>query len=296
VTEPRLLNGAQTITTFDGFLKLNEGNQRLQEKNDALRALQVLCKIITNASPPFVVTVTINNNRQNPVMPWNLRANDMIQLELQDKFREDLGIYYERQEKMFESLSDRDLEELEISQWKAIELLRLTKTFLAADGLTDKMSNIRQVFENDNIYDQVFNKSRLSCDSRKILLCYKIERRLRYLVEAIIEKGAAKYAFMMRARNLLWGILCQAILNDGDLEWYCEEYGRSLVLESDYTEWLTQLATSRARILIGSLIKDDPYANYAKDENYSFLKTQSFYKKCMDLAYDKWDWVIKKLK
>ena len=27
--------------------------------------------------------VTINNNRQNPVEPWNLHANDDIQLELQ---------------------------------------------------------------------------------------------------------------------------------------------------------------------------------------------------------------------
>lgn len=296
VTEPRMLNGAQTVTTFDTFLQLNKENQRLHERKNELRDLWVLCKIITNAAPPFVVTVTINNNRQNPVKPWNLRANDLIQLEFQDKFRDDLSIYYERQEKMFESLTDEDLEELEITQWKAIELLRLTKTFLASDGLIDRMSNMRLVFENDNTYDQVFNETRLKADSRKIFLCYKVEKRLRKMMEAIMEKGATKYAFLTRARNLLWAILCQAILNDEELEFYCDQYGQSLVIEADYTNWITQLASSRARILIGSLIKEEPYATHARNDNYSFLRTQAFFKKCMDLAYDKWGWVQKKLK
>ena len=35
--------------------------------------------------------MTINTNRQNPVEPANLRASDPIQLELQDKFRDELN-------------------------------------------------------------------------------------------------------------------------------------------------------------------------------------------------------------
>lgn len=102
ITEPRLLNGAQTVTTFARFLKLNEGNQRLIGSQAIAENVKLLCKIITRARPEFVTAVTINNNnRQNPVEPWNLHANDMIQLELQDKFRDDLGIYYERQQNAF---------------------------------------------------------------------------------------------------------------------------------------------------------------------------------------------------
>ncbi len=78
ITEPRVLNGAQTVTTFARFMKANEGNSRLAERKDALNDLSVMCRIITNAVPEFVTTVTINNNRQNPVDPWNLHANDMI--------------------------------------------------------------------------------------------------------------------------------------------------------------------------------------------------------------------------
>ena len=78
ITEPRLLNGAQTVTTFARFLKANQGNNRLTERRAALEQIRVLCQIITDAMPDFVTTVTINNNRQNPVDPWNLHANDMI--------------------------------------------------------------------------------------------------------------------------------------------------------------------------------------------------------------------------
>jgi hypothetical protein len=85
-----------------------------------LEGIRVICRIITDAAPEFVTTVTINNNRQNPVEPWNLHANDMIQLELQDKFRDELGIYYERREKAFVNLSAEDLEDQGIREYKAI--------------------------------------------------------------------------------------------------------------------------------------------------------------------------------
>src|SRR6185369_7867584 len=82
VIEPRLLNGAQTVTTFSRFLKGNEGNSILAERRSVLEDIRVGCRIITDAQPEFVTGVTISNNRQNPVDPWNLHANDMIQLEI----------------------------------------------------------------------------------------------------------------------------------------------------------------------------------------------------------------------
>jgi hypothetical protein len=128
ITEPRLLNGAQTVTTFSRFLKANEGNNLLKDRRGILEQIHVLCRIITDATPEFVTAVTINNNRQNPVDPWNLHANDLIQLEMQDKFRDDLGIYYERQERAFENLSDEDLEQQGITEYKAVELTRLARS------------------------------------------------------------------------------------------------------------------------------------------------------------------------
>ncbi len=95
-----------------------------------------------------MVGVTINNNRQTPIQPWNLRANDLIQLQLQDRFRE-LGIFYERQERSFEGHTAEELEELGIVESKAIGLLKLAQTFLASEGEIDKMRSMRTAFEDD---------------------------------------------------------------------------------------------------------------------------------------------------
>ena len=187
-----------------------------------------MCRIITDADPEFVIGVTINNNRQNPVDPWNLHANDMIQLALQDKFRENLGIYYERQEKAFTNLSDEDLDEQGITEHRALELTRLARTLLVADGEIDKLTRFREVFEDDRIYNQVFNESRLKADLRKIVLCYKAQFRLGRLSYDIVDRGANKYQYVLRSRNLLWALLCQAILNDPRLEDRAEKFGQGL--------------------------------------------------------------------
>lgn len=295
ITEPRLLNGAQTVTTFERFLKANEGNAQLRERRKALEEIRVLCRIITEATKEFVTTVTINNNRQNPVDPWNLHANDLIQLELQDKFRDDLGIYYERQERAFENLTDEELEDQGITEYKAIELARLARTFVVTDGDLDKLLRFREIFEDDRIYAQAFDQSRLRADARKIVLCYKAQFRLRRLANDIAEKGANKYAYVQRARNLLWALLCQGILNDPDLEARAESFGRTLGLEAQYTDWLSTLATTRCRFILSDLVADKAYAGKAAEGNFSFMRTNAAYKRCMDIAYKRWRWVEKHL-
>ncbi|HZR75121.1 AIPR family protein [Bradyrhizobium sp.] len=296
ITEPRLLNGAQTVTTFGRFIKANEGNRKFSEHKEALDELRVMCRIITEATPDFVTNVTINNNRQNPVDPWNLHANDLIQLELQDRFRDELGIYYERQEQAFTNLSDEELEEQGITEHKALELTKIARAFLVVDGDIDKLARFREVFEDERIYNQLFNESRLRSDLRKIVLCYKIQFRLGRLSYDIVDKGANKYAYVLRSRNLLWALLCQAILNDQKLEERAEKFGRGLSLEAQYTEWLSTLATTRCRFILADLVADKAYAAKTAEGNFSFMRTNAAYKRAMEIAYKRWRWVEKRLK
>ncbi len=295
LTEPRLLNGAQTVMTFARFVQAHEGHAALNGRRKAVAGLQVMCRIITHAMPEFVTTVTINNNRQNPVEPWNLHANDAIQLELQDKFRDDLGLYYERQERAFENISDEDLEEQGIVGHKAIELTRLARTFLASDGELDKLSRFRDVFEDDRIYAQVFGPGRLRTDLRRVVVCYKVQFRLRKLIGDIVERGTNKYAYVQRGRNMLWALLCQAALNDPDIDARAEEFGRGLALEAQFTEWLSGLATARCRFLLSDLVEDKAYAAKAAEGNFSFLRTNAAYKRSMEFARKRWKWDVKRL-
>ena len=296
LTAPRLLNGAQTVTTVKGFQEDNKDNPKLAQGRAAFDSIRVLCKVITNAAPKFVTRVTINNNRQNPVEPWNLHANDGIQLELQDKFRSDIGIYYERQENAFDQLSADDLEEYGITEdSKAIQMLKLTQTFVLTDGHLSRISEMRRIFEEDKLYDQVFRQARLKADARQVLLCYKIQFRLRKIANEIEQKGQNKYAFVHRARYLLWALISQGLLNSPNLEEESDSYGTAMTLPAGYTELLSQIATTRVRYLLSGLMALPAYKDKVAEGNYSFLRTDAAFEKCMASAYSKWGWVHKKL-
>jgi hypothetical protein len=296
LTAPRLLNGAQTVTTVASFRNKNKDNPKLNEGQSAYESIRVLCKVITDSDQEFVTHVTVNNNRQNPVEPWNLHANDRIQLELEDKFREDLGIFYERQENAFDQLSTEDLEEYGIKQdSKALQMLKLTQTFLLTDGQISRLAEMKRVFEDDRIYEHVFRLARLKADARQVVLCYKAERRLRMLASQIEQKGQNKYWFISRARNLHWALLCQGLLNHKGLESIAENYGTSLTLPAGYTELLSHLATTRVRPMLSLLMQDREYKDKVEAQNLSFLRTNDAFDKCMRVAHDKWSWVHKKL-
>jgi len=293
ITAPRLLNGAQTVTTLASFKAANEGAGGFSKKS--YEAIQVLCKVITKAEQKFVTRVTINNNRQNPVEPWNLHANDDIQLELQDKFKDELGIYYERQENAFDQLGAEDLEEYGIQETKAIQMLKLTQTFLLTDGNISRASSMRAVFEDDRAYENVFRRTRLRADARHILVCYKVQFRLRKLISEIMERGENKYAFVSRARNLLWALLAQGLLNHEDIESIAEKHGRSLAVSNEYVELLTYLATARVRMLLSDLLEDRDYVEKVAEGNLSFLRTDKAFDKAMEQARKKWKWEHVKL-
>lgn len=297
ITEPRVLNGAQTISTFARFLKKNEDNPRLKDSKPVMDEIYVLCRVITHAHPDFILQVTVCNNRQNPVKPWALHANDVIQLQLADKLVEDLGIFYERQENAFHNLTDEELEEMDVQQReRAVELRRLALTLLASDGEVDKMRRLGEVFESDRGYEQVFNDARLRADSRRILICYKVHYCLGRVIDEIVSKGENRYYFARRARNLIWALLCQAMLNDADLEKKLEDFGQELRMEAGYREWIYYLAGNRVRHLLKALVEMKPYSEMMREERYDFLKNKTAYDKCMDIAYKKWRWTTQRLK
>jgi hypothetical protein len=213
-----------------------------------------------------------------------------LQLGLQDKFR-DAGLYYERQEGSFEALSDEDLEEMDLeAQSKAIQIRKLAQTFLASQGEIDKMSRLTDVFESDKAYSEAFRESYLNSDCRRIVLAYKIQFRLRNIVREIVEKGASKYAFLHRARNLVWALLIQGVLNDQKRDWHLEAYGASLTMEADYTELLRKLASTRVRLAIADAIGDERSRALLAAENYGFLRTRAVFLRCMEAASDRWQW------
>lgn len=294
ITAPSLLNGAQTVVTARNFLDRNKDNGAFSKSQ--FDAIRVLAKVIIQATPRFVTTVTVNNNRQNPVEPWNLRANDEIQLELQDKFRADVSVYYERQENAFDQLSPEDLADYGIKEdSKALQMLKLTQTFLLTDGNLSRLSEMRAIFEDDKNYGQVFRQTRLKADTRRILLCYKVQFRLRKVANEIEQKGQNKYSFVHRARYLLWALVCQGLLNHENADKLAETYGSDMTLTNDFQDLITEIATTRVRPLLSGLLELPEYASKVAEANFSFMRTDAAFDKCMEAAGERWGWVHKKL-
>jgi hypothetical protein len=291
IVNPRLLNGAQTVSTFGRFIE--KAGVRLS--NAQLTDLKVLAKIIVSPDDRFTAQVTINNNRQNPVMPWDLRANDPIQLAIQDWLRDTLGIYYERQANSFEGLSrlsDEQRGSLGIIASKPISLVKLASTFLAVDGRVDKMGRMKEVFEDDSIYLDVFRPDRLETDARAVVYCYKIDKCIAKLLKQLNPDGVeGRYAFLYRGRNLVWALLCQAFLNDTkNLADNMAFYGDELVIPKSLRDKLARLAKDKVRPILDRLVDQDGYRELMKQERYGFLTTRATFDRAMTIAADLWEW------
>lgn len=291
--EPRILNGAQTITSAAKCVDDNAENVAFKKNEKKLQDVRVLARVVCANSQDFITQVTICNNRQNPVNAWNLRASDMIQLEFEDRFREELGIFYERQEGAFAAfakLSPIDREERGIQQGRPIEIRRLAHTFLATQGEVDKFSRISDVFENDKLYRETFRETYLSVDPRRILLAYKIQFPLGRVIHNTIESSAAKFEILRRAKNLIWALLFQALWNQAKLPEYLDMYGTSISIQFAFVDLLSTLVGTKVKPIINEAMKRPHYQAKLGNEEFGFFRTNLFFKECMDIAYDKYDW------
>jgi AIPR protein len=295
IIEPRVLNGAQTISTLFKFIEESQKNPNFEENQHLLKEIDVIGKIITTCTSEFVTQVTISNNKQNPVEPWNLRANDEIQCEFVDKFAED-GIYYERQENSFANLNYSELDELGITeQVKQIKIIKLAQTFLAFQGEINNISEMKKVFEMDTLYEKAFPKNFLKADTRKIILGYKIQYRLRAISDEIEARGSEKYYFVRYARNLIWALTIQGLLNDDNLSEKSANYGKTLSMEADFTNLLKSIASKKIRPILAELITQKRYKADVEQQKYSSLKTRSAFNDCMEIARKRQGWQMLKL-
>jgi len=294
IVVPRVLNGAQTLNTFRKFIEESESLLTANDRRALVEAITVVAKIVVdNPSGDFVSQVTIANNQQNPVEPWHLRSNDQVQCDLQDRFAEQLGIFYSRHENSFQNMTWEELEELEITETKDLRIKPLAQTFLAAQGEIDRMSRLREVFEQPKWYEDCFRDAYLKCDPRRIILGYKIGLVLNPIMRQVEARCAQwlEYA-IRRARNLVWAMLIQGMLNDeGHLPDLLDSHGVDLRKSTDFKDYMITLATNKVYFIINNVLKNDEgYKSKIADAKYSLLTTKELFRRCMDEAYNRHGW------
>lgn len=293
---PRLLNGAQTITSVAKFLSDNEGHPALEANANALESIKVLAKIVVDDPfSDFVTNITICNNRQNPVQPWNLRANDQIQCDLYDKLKE-ARVFYERQDNAFRNFSLEEFEDMDVEASRPMRIRPLAQTFLAVQGEIAKMSQLPDVFENQKWYDDTFREAYKHCDARKIVLVYKVHLVLKDPVQRLVDRSSQKVGqAIVRAKNLVWALLIQGLLNDPKLPELLEEFGTSLKKENLFREHLKSLASSKLLPVLKEVLATEQYKERMDEERYDFLRTKEVFNQCKTVATEKFGWVKKSL-
>ena len=294
---PRLLNGAQTIRSVAKFVADNSDKAEFKANAARLNEVCVLAKIIEDEpTSDFVTMVTICNNRQNPVEPWNLRANDRIQCELEDRFRGEAHVFYARQERAFESMSEEELEAMGLDDSRAIRICPLAQTFLAVQGEIGRMSKLPDVFEAQKQYDETFRQNYLHVDPRKIVLLYKVYVKVHAPMSHLEESMAQKWSTpIRRARNLIWALLIQGILNDPELAELVEAYGGDLKASWEFGDYLKKLASGKVKRILLYILNHRDYADRLEREKYDFLRSKETFQRCMEYAWKEFKWVKKSM-
>jgi len=99
---PSIINGCQTITISNEYLKRLEKSQN----NDAIekfKQIKVIAKVVVGTSNDELKEITNSNNRQNPIDNWQLFSNEPIHIEIETTLK-DLGVFYERQKGKFDTV------------------------------------------------------------------------------------------------------------------------------------------------------------------------------------------------
>jgi hypothetical protein len=291
---PRLLNGAQTVSTFSAVCE--ELHSKLQQlPSERLGQIKVLCRVILGAAQDRVTKITIDTNRQNPVDAWLLHANDPIQVDFQSEFRK-LGIFYQRQASSFESLTAEERDQSNITATKPVEMIKLARTYLAAEGEIARLSRLGEVPESEKHYAQIFNPRRLGFDLRTVVLCYKMQFRLNKIVSSISNTVSSdKYSFVHRGREIVWGLTCQALLNDRDLNQHRESFGTDLRIRDEYLTHITSLATKYVKTILGRLVMEDEFRHLAKMDSFSFLRKSATFDRAIAIGRRDFGWERKQL-
>ncbi|MCI0561899.1 MAG: AIPR family protein [Nitrososphaera sp.] len=254
-----------------------------------LAETKVMARIIQSNDEDFLKRVTINNNRQNPIMPWNLRANDLVQISFEEMFGK-LGIYYERRENAYRNVMEEDIEGYFDGEKGVIEIRKFAQTLLAARGQIDRISEMKEVFESETWYRDTFREQYLSADPRQLVLLYKVQFRLQSVIREIRSVGADKYGYAPKAKNLIWCLTLQGLMNDNKFEKLVENYGNAIGVEAGFTEMLKKMASSKIRFILSDAFDTKRYRDQMAEGKFSFLKSKATLADCMRVAHSRFGW------
>lgn len=161
IADPFVLNGCQSIK--NAFFFRNDQFLRQKIDDERWKQVRVPLRIIETRDEDLVRTITVNNNRQNAISFAALRANDPVQIRLEERFK-DVGIFYERQTGAFDNLEATSPEvledEYERSRGRCVDMTELARALAATAGEIGIANRPNELFESDAAYARCFSEKK----------------------------------------------------------------------------------------------------------------------------------------
>ena len=233
LVNPSVLNGCQTIKSAYFFYQEAVSKNKLNEK--VWGNIPVSIRIVATDEKELWREVAEANNRQNSMSAAALRANDEIQITLENRFK-DACIFYERQEGAFENLMREGKEKFTKKYFNS------TKEPIYIDSLAQVLvccsemplaytSRVSEIFESKKLYDKVFSGKNLQ-HIQFLVLAHNLRRVMEYAVRNAVPGNATKiYADFKgsKYRDLFTRIVLKTIIKDGTLDHYLQTYGSTVL-------------------------------------------------------------------
>lgn len=254
---PYVINGCQTITIADHFLRELE-NKKNFEAIEKFREINVLAKVVIGTTDEELKEITNCNNRQNPIENWQLFSNDPIHIEIESSLL-DLEIFYERQKGKFNALMNK----LDIAK----NYSKTNQTFVDVETVGQLIALARgnyqwtakpsEIYINKQNHDSIFTKD-IPNYGKDIVFCSNLFKAAK--------RGLTKYLELQVHNNeVTWNIfnkpIVKAYVYRTALLYYYQKYNH----DRKYSDWLYKIASP-------TLVAD-----FEKIYSKFITKTKNFY-------------------
>ncbi|WP_051408645.1 AIPR family protein [Sediminibacterium sp. C3] len=172
VTGLQIINGAQTVFSIYNSYKNASPSDRAKMDSDAV----ISFRLLKSGGKDFDLNVTRYTNSQNPVSERDFHANDEIQIQLQNDFLDNTGIWYERRRGEFRT-KHKGTSIIPNEDIGQTYLAYSLQDPLSAKGKI-KLLFISETINKEGLYEKVFNNKTKYDDMLSSYLLYVyIEKR-----------------------------------------------------------------------------------------------------------------------
>jgi len=168
---PYVINGCQTITIADHFLRELE-NKKEVEQIEKFREINVLAKVVIGTTDDELKEITNCNNRQNPIENWQLFSNDPIHIEIESSLSGN-EIFYERQKGKFNATMKKSdiAKNYSKTNQTFVDVETLAQLIAISRGSYQWIAKPSEIFINKQNHDSIFTKD-IPNYPKDIVLCF----------------------------------------------------------------------------------------------------------------------------